>query len=340
MKLTSKYVVLSLLTSFQAFADEDWTVSLVQRQLTSGGSYQATVSAEGERVSLAPVPEGGSEFLLWALRQGEDGLEETLVDTELVGAYMPSGSLKITTPDTYVGTIPRTRIDQGFTLTYQVSGLLVDNNDAPLAARQALLDHNVALYEGGHSYSHLSDESDFEQLMIRRNGETQVHFDASNIPGVDVYNDAGMEFFRLYALPDGEVAQLQLSEAKVQIWPMAYAEITGVESSGAYTSIPEVRVELTNLYPDSTTWVQVYPGTQRPGTSGTMVNESTIVVDDTVPRSTALVFRELARHIQTEGDWTLEVITETPFGVERLSHRTFNLNNTIQLRGSFQTLGQ
>jgi hypothetical protein len=40
----------------------------------------------------------------------------------------------------------------------------------------------------------------------------------------------------------------------------------------------------------------------------------------------------------SDGRWTMEILTVTPFGVDRLAHVSFTLDRTIQLNGSFNTI--
>jgi hypothetical protein len=39
-----------------------------------------------------------------------------------------------------------------------------------------------------------------------------------------------------------------------------------------------------------------------------------------------------------DGQWTMELVTETPFGLERLQHVTFHLDRTIQMNSSVTTV--
>jgi hypothetical protein len=363
-KAAITFFALSFLAPLGA-EDEDWTVVLLQRQIETDAVHLTPVGFEGRRSSLAPVPEGGSKFELWALNPDVNEHAETLVDTEVVSAYLPNGELSITTADPYEGEMPRTRIDQGFTLHYKIKGLLPNEPDAPLAARQVLLDHNVASYAAGFIKgednfggsgggdvvgglfdavsdlltSLLGSEEDFGQELIQKNGRSRKIFDTANIPGGNVFADAGVETFRLYGMPDGATAQHLLSTAKVRVWPMAQATIKGVADSETYSVIPHVEVDLKALYPRSDTWVQVYPGPPVLGTKGKKLSESFVMVDDDVPRSTSLVFRDLGRVLDAEGEWTMEVLTETPFGLERLAYKSLVVGKTLTLRGSFQSLG-
>lgn len=352
-------------------AEEDWTIILLQRQIETGATQQVPVNTSGSRAALAPVPRGGSVFELWGLNPDAGSDSTTLVDSEVVSAFLPDGELSILTPDDHVSDIPRTRIDQGFTLNYEVSGLLPNDPEAPLAARSVLLDHKVANYAPGfikgednfglgNSNSNsggggllggllngvtellsslLGTETEFAQRSIASNGSDQIVFQTANIPGGDIYSDAGIETFRLFALGDATTAQAQLAEAKVRVWPLAQASIQGVESGESYSRIPEIKINLKSLYPESETWVQIYPGPQALGTEGIKLNESAIPWDDEVPLSTSLSFRNLDRLITEEGQWTIEVLTQTPFGVERLAWRSIAVGRTLRVRGNINGLG-
>lgn len=330
---------LSVATLFGQDEDRnaEWTVTLVQKHLASTGVFQGRVEMEGSQVSFAPIPEGGSEFNLWAYRRGPDGLEEHLVDTEVVGAYLPKGNLWITTPDPYTGGIPRTRIDQGFTLNFEIEGLM-NTDESPEAARKVLLDHKLAGVEGNPEDFVMGPEEDFVQSYIERNGPGGLTFSPSNIPGSDPYSDSGIESFKLFAMPDGDTAELELSSAQVQVWPMSSAVFVGVSPTTVHTIAPELTVELTNLYPDSETWVQVYQGPEVVGTNGTRLTETYAIVNDVEPQNKVMEFTKLDTVLSENGEWTLEVLTRTPFGVERLTHTSLNISRDLKLRGSFQAL--
>lgn len=341
MKSFSQAVLAGILAT-QAFSqasdEEEWTVTLKQRNLETGSVYYSNVDREGNAPSQAPVPEGGSEFTLWAYSRTDEGTTEHFVDSALVGAYLPKGRLWITTPDPYSGGIPRTRIDQGFTLNFEVADLDTSAG-APEAAKKLLLDHDLAVSSGAVPADGIvGDSFDFEQRYLDRNGVGSIRFPGSNIPGSDPFSDSGMEYFNLYALPDGTVAELLLSEAQVQIWPMSSAEFGGLESSSPYKIVPEISVNLVNLYPESETWVQVYRGPESIGTNGIRLSETKAIVNDVKPDNKVLSFKKLNEVMNDNGEWTLEVLTETPFGIERISYRTIVVDRDLELRGSFQVL--
>jgi hypothetical protein len=339
--LFNKTLILGLCSaSFVAAQDRsEWTVTLVQKHLESSGVFQGRVDMKGNRVSFAPIPEGGSEFTLWAYRRGADGLEEHLVDTEVVGAYLPEGEIWITTGDPYTAGIPRTRIDQPFTVNYEVNGLMSDA-DAPEAAKRVLLDHKVTPATGDPKESNLGEEVAASQGYIDRNGVRSYKQFASPLIGADLFNSAGVETLRLFALPDGQVAELELSSAQVQIWPMSTGSFSGADPNTSYTIAPSITVDLVNLYPESETWVQYYPGPPVPGTVGNRLIEQPPVIlqEADRPENRVLTFTQLDNVFDANGPWTLEVIHRTPFGIEVISDTTVNINRDLKLRGSFQAL--
>lgn len=322
----------------QADAEQEWNVTLRQRNLETGSVFYSSVDREGNAPSQAPVPEGGSEFTLWAYYNGPEGTQEHFIDSALVGSYLPKGKLWITTPDPYSGGVPRTRIDQGFTLNFEVADL--DTSAAATdAARKLLLDHDLAVATNAvPADGSLGEAVDFEQRFLERNGVGSIRFPGSNIPGTDPFTDSGMEFFNLYALPDGDIAELQLSEARVQIWPLSSASFEGIESSASYNIVPEISVQLENLYPESETWVQVYRGPESVGTNGTRLSESMAIVNDVKPDNKVLSFKTLNTILNDNGEWTFEVLTKTPFGIERISWQTIVIDRNLELRAQFQGL--
>ena len=317
--------------------NDEWTVTLKQRHIESAGAFQGTVAMEGNQVSFAPIPEGGSEFNLWAYRQTPEGLEEHLVDTETVGAYLPEGNIWITTPDPYSGGTPRTRIDKGFTVNFQIDGLRSDA-EAPEAARRVLLDHNIATTTGDPQAFVMGPEEDFVQSFIERNGPGGLAFVPSNIPGNDEFMDSGLEIFKLFALPDGLAAELELSSAAVQVWPKSRATFSGIDSNESYNIAPTVTIQLSNLYPASQTWVQFYPGPYVAGTTGTRLAIPPEVNTLDKPVNRQMILTTLDSNLLTTGEWTIEVLSLSAFGVDTLGNAAINMDRNLDLRGSFQAL--
>lgn len=326
----------------------DWTVKLNQSHIESGGSMMIEVDPQGSGESALPIPEGGSEFTLWAIGMDENGHATWYeIDNQTVGAYLPTGTLTIETedPEMHNG-VPRTRIDRGFTVHYEVGGLQPGNPNAPEAAKKVLFDHNFAEYEEGHDVEDLTAETDFGQRDITQNGDDQIDFEAPNFPISDLSSDAGREIFRLYALPDGQVAQQQLAEAAVDIWPMATGSFSGVDKDSKYSVLPEVSVNLFNLYPNSNTYMVAYPGTDRvqaikDGTLHTFTQDSYRSTYE-VPVAKEMVVDTLASGVTIAGLWTLEVLTEVEaFGTtDSIASTTLNFSTQMVIRGSINALNE
>jgi hypothetical protein len=42
--------------------------------------------------------------------------------------------------------------------------------------------------------------------------------------------------------------------------------------------------------------------------------------------------------LNTDGRWTMELLTTTPFGTDRLAYVSFNIDRTMEVNGSFTTI--
>ena len=181
--------------------------------------------------------------------------------------------------------------------TMTVEGLQTQDTDAPLASRRRFCWTIIWLLAiGDPKDENLAPEEDFSQVFIDRNGPGSFTFPASHLPGADPNQVSGEEIFRLYALPDGEVAELQLSSAKVQVWPMATATFSGDFRLRRATPMRAEgdREFESNLYPDSETWVQYYQGP--PSSRNHMapgLTENVVILDQDVPRNAVMDFTKI-----------------------------------------------
>ena len=103
-------------------------------------------------------------------------------------------------------------------------------------------------------------------------------------------------------------------------------------------SVPAVTVTLNDLYPSSHTYAQVYKGPPVLGTTGTIVPGSSLLINDTIPVSRVLTLSNYDAVFDQDGQWTMELVTQTPFGLERMHHVTFQLDRTIQMNSSVTTV--
>jgi hypothetical protein len=62
------------------------------------------------------------------------------------------------------------------------------------------------------------------------------------------------------------------------------------------------------------------------------------VVYESVPQNRVLDVRDWDGVITSDGRWTLELLTATPFGIDRLAYISFDVDRTIEMNGSFTTI--
>lgn len=258
--------------------------------------------------------------------------EEHLIDTEFVDVYMPSAAVTVITDD-MSGPVPRTRCDQSFSVTYDVAGLLSDTQGHEAAGKVRILHHGDSYAEPHFTEANKTGSEQLFDHNITQNGAHLVTFGASNLPG-DTLHRFGVERFEVHALADQSVPSTLLDSAQVHIFPMAVVEIDGVVSNKVYEVAPDFDVVGTDLYPKSSTWVQFYPGSPQLGTEGTLLPDSTIVVDDVRTVNKTAEVRNWDSMIDAEGQWTIEVVHETPFGVERLDYVSFYIDRTIEVNAA------
>ncbi|BDS08516.1 hypothetical protein NT6N_35560 [Oceaniferula spumae] len=315
-----------------------------QVDLDSGLIYQVYVagpeepgSKNGEQISPMPVGPSGSTYALYA-----KGLEpdETiyLLDEKYVAAYTPEATITITSEDPHL--TPRTRADEPFTVDVNVKGLLTPGEGVPEAALNVYFEQSTLKYDDvldraptdGTAEEVLNDDFFIvENSDLQRTGMTKL---TSPV----FFKERGEEIFRAYALPDADLDWLQIASGRIQVWPIADVEITGIDPNVKITrSLPDLTINLTDLYPDSKTTVQIYKGSQALGTTGTQIAGAEIVYNSIVPQDGQILVRNWDSYAVDDGTYTLEVITVTPFdnrAPERLAWVTFYVDRTIEMKGS------
>ena len=270
---------------------------------------------------------GSSVFRLWTIHRTKG--TEHLLDEKVVSSYHPEAKIKITTLDPYKG-VPRTRVDQPFTVTYTINGLVTDDPTVQDAAKSVILEHTTKSFQTDSTVT-----TNKEYSTIAKNDtiqETRV----TTVQAPDLTQASGIEKFTIFARPDYGVEEShRLARAKVQIWPIARATMTGFDTGKQYLQLPDVHIDLKDLYPDSTTYVRVYEGQPRANPAQVhIINTSYVIIDDTAPkdRKFSLSGKELG--ITQSGTYTLEIIHETPFGADILS-QTYPLKK----KGNIKVIG-
>ena len=159
------------------------------------------------------------------------------------------------------------------------------------------------------------------------------------MPGSDRSKLRGEERFSIFSLADYQAPASQLASQYIQIWPVADGVISGISTNQSIkNAMPAVTLAYNDLYPSSTTYAQVYKGSPVLGTAGTVVPGSALVINDSVPTSRVLSLSTYDSVLTSDGQWTMEILTVTPFGTDRLAYITFYLDRTIQMNTTVTTI--
>lgn len=310
-----------------------------QVQLPSGVLWDASVTPSGEQLSPLAINPGGARFELWTIKS--DPLTVFLLDTRYVGTYVPMADVNILTEDPYTYTgIPRTRADRPFIVDVTTSGLL-SGDDVPESSKSAKLLRHVQSYGiGGNGEGINRDQATLiHQVYLVNNAVHRLSYAVNSIPGADRSKVRGEERFSVFSLQDYQAPESQLASKFVQIWPVADGSIAGLAQDQLVKfKLPNLTVTLNDLYPDSRTYLQVYKGNPALGTAGVVVPGSGLVVFESVPQNRVLDVRDWDGVISSDGRWTIELLTATPFGIDRLAYLSFDVDRTIEMNGSFTTI--
>ncbi len=321
-------------------AADYYTNFVRQVQLPSGVIWDVSVDPSGEQFSPLAIDPGGARFELWTIQN--DPVTVYLLDTKYVGTYVPVADVMIRTEDpyNYTGGIPRTRADRPFVVDVTVSGLL-SGDEYPDASKSVNLLRHVQSYGAGGTGQNIdrTQATLIHQVSLVDNAIHRLSYTVSSIPGADRSKVRGEERFSAFSLDDYQAPASQLGSMFVQIWPVADGMISGIEDGDNLRfSVPDLTVTMNDLYPDSRTYVQIYPGGPALGTEGTVISGSGYVVYDSVPHDKTLVIDEWDTMIDASGDYTLELLTATPFGIDRLDYVTFHIDRDIEVNGSVTTV--
>lgn len=330
--------------SLSSAAETTYTnfVRQVQMPQPGGTIYDLSpVAPTGEQDSPLPIDPGGARFELWTIKSGPVPTSIHLA-TRYVSTYTPIGFLKITSEDPYLE-IPRTRADRPFDVIITTLGLR-NGVDDPEASKSVDFLRHVQSYGPGGTGIGLdrTQASLLTHSTISQNVTDQsFHYVLTSIPANDRSKVRGEERFSLYTLADYQAPASQLASASIQIWPIADGTISGITNNDEFRfKLPQLTLTLNDLYPSSTTYAQVYQGSPRLGEEGKVVPGSALVLNETIPQNRVLTLKNYEYLFNANGQWTMELLTSTPFGVDRLHYVTFQINRTIKMNGTLTTIEQ
>lgn len=320
------------------------------RQVQFPGPLERDTSCDtaGQRLSELAIDPGGARFELHTVTSNGSVLVDTTLDSCYVGASIPASTIVIRSEDT-TGTVPRTRADRPFYVDFSVTELLSGLNDPEAAKRVNLLRH-VQSYGVGGTGINIDRAAALllTQREININGSETLTYGLTEVPGADRSKVRGEERFSFFTIADNQVspggivytvAPMQIASQTIQIWPVADGTISGIASNELIRfSLPALTLVLNDLYPNSTTYAQVYKGNAQLGTTGKVVPGSGLVINDSAPQSRVLSLTNYDTVFDSDGRWTMELLTDTPFGIDRLAYVTFDLDRTIILNTTVTTI--
>ncbi len=274
----------------------------------SGLANEGTSDAEKEVIT-------SSVFELWALNSTT--AEEHLLDVKTVSAYHPQAEISITSDDPYT-LIPRTRIDQPFTVTYTIDGLITDDPSVQDAAKSVMLARQLSSGE-------IVGESEIDK------NET----DNISLPALEG-SSGSYEEFVIYAHPDGYFTEsTELATQKVMIFPMATGKFTGFTSGEKFITPPTIKIKIKDMYPRSDYYIQV----SHPDWSEPKVVENSVTKNPN-EESWTPANKKISglRYLMTEaGIYTVDLRVNTPFGDRSIYSNKMEIEKTLKLNGNFSS---
>jgi len=319
----------------------------------------------GEQYDFPPIDTSGSQsfsenevrldgalFELWATDVW--GRNLMIVDQKTVNAYAPEATIEFTSEDSYsrgdlktLSYVQRTRADRPFFVTIQLEGFVyLDDNQMLYTVDRTRF--SPLTYAPDPSQPIVASDAPRE-LITNINEDLEPEFQSISLSGEDPLYACGRQTYTMrwtdpvFASVGGGI---DLVKAAIEIWPMTKVELVGIEEGKMYVDrLPLTTLRLEHLYPDSRTYLRIYQGTQNLDAVGTVIDGTESrkgsfydhgAADPTVPQSyTPVDLVDLSKYTPTDGTWTLEVITHTPFfrDGESLFHVTFQVDRIISTRG-------
>ncbi len=317
-----------------------------QVQMPDGLEWDVPVSASGVRLSALAINPGGARFELHT-QMTVTPFTGFLLDTKYVGSYVPIAQISVrpeAVENTWSG-IPRTRADRPFFVDVTITGLLSGEDD-PVPSKSVKFLRHVQSYGANGTGQNINRNQAIlhTQTMIEQNGSTTLTFAINAVPGANRAKVRGEERFSIFSLEDYQAPESQLASQYIQIWPVADGSITGISQNELIRfKLPSITLAANDLYPGSSVYAQAYKGNLR---NNTQLGVDAFVVPGShksnpsmaVPWNEVLPITNWDSIFTEDGRWTVELVTLTPFGIDRLDHVTFDLDRTIEMNGSVTTI--
>jgi hypothetical protein len=292
-----------------------------QTQVINGNSVvtdQTVESMQGQtvkgRVTSTTLTSDLSIFQLWASYTDASSITSMLkLDEKSIGTFLPKVSITTASEDPHIPT--RTRADRPYSMTVSVSGML-SGASVPDYAQRILFGRGYKEYStvtlAPTGVTGLYPNSN----VYYSNGTYSITGIYQQLPGGMATNAVGAETFTASIQPEAGTTLGQLASAEVIVWPVASSAIIGIESGRRYFGFPKTgNIILTNAYPTSTTYAQIYKGSERLGTVGIVIPDSTRVYNTDTPQNatiSTLDLESLSEQLPEDGIYTVTRIETSP----------------------------
>jgi hypothetical protein len=331
-----------LLLSFLLLSSPAWGGDFIRQiQTVSGASVITDMPTTGDTGSVLSKPMSGvnAVFQLYTTITTNNVATVTKMDEKTVGTFLPTVTVTALSEDPHVPA--RTRADKVYGMTIAVTGLQTAGATVPVGCSQVQVARSYALYDPTTYAANGVTGTYSDAFTFQQNGTFTTNGIIQRLPVVKPTKAAGSETFTVYTDPTLSATQSQFGSATVQIWPVADATITGITDGQKYSDIPKQgSLTLKDLYPKSTTYVQIYSGPPSLGTVGTVLPSTVVAYDTYSPQNALLALSDLPNMVSADGVYTLEVLTVTPFNhgaPERLAYLSFTLKRTMNISGGVTT---
>lgn len=296
-----------------------------------------TIVASSGQMQGQPLGTTGSRYELWCIRLSP--MKALLVAETICSGSLPSASVTIRSADPYPY-LPRTRADKPFQVDIAVQGLL-DDPEAPEPSRSVTLQKTAQSYGAAG----IGDDIDrsaaviLNQTAVNANGSTTLAIPSHSLPGDDSMKVRGEQRFSILTIGSLSMPASVIASQFIQIWPVADAAIEGIAAGQTIgPETPLLTFHLNDLYPSSTTYAQIYKGSPRVGVVGRVIPDSTFVINTSTPQSRVATKQDYLSLFDSDGIWTMEIVTETPFGSDRIACVSFTVQGTGTIRENWRLL--
>ena len=313
-----------------------------QIQTVSGVSviYDMALANDQGSVTSKPLTADSAVFQLYATTTGTNNTT-TLVklDEKAVGTFLPQVTVQALSEDPYYP--PRTRADKPYGMRITIAGMSALST-VPDSLKKVQVGRSYKLYDSKTFTPTGSSGTYTDTFLFRANGTFTDNAILQRLPVTKPTKAVGEESFTVYLHPDAGTPQAELAKATVQIWPVAEGKIENIIEGKTYNAAPrDGNIIVKDVYPKSITYAQIYKGKQVTGTIGTPLPNAVVSHNAAVPQQVPLVFSDLDSLVTDDGEYTIEVLTITPFNggaPEIIDHVTFDLDRIIEVNASTATM--